>query len=383
MKKLKLIIALLFIGLSLGFISCTDDNDDINGNGNNSTPTLSKGLYVLCEGSWGHNNASLDFYNIENKTVRLDLFNEINSQGLGETGNDIFEFNDKLFIAVKGSACIQVINKSTGKLIKRIPIVDNEGKNRLPSRFASSESMVFLCNYDGTVIEIEPNNLSLKRIVNVGRNPEDIVFSNGKLYVTNSGGLDYNTPIGYDKTVSIVDCSTMQELKKIEVGRNPGFIRQLSNNLVGLIIKDDNFTASAMKFVTINTSTDAIEKTLPLALSNFCVLDENTIIATSTDWNTYTTEIKKINLNSNTSVNFIQDNSVQSQITAPYGIYISKENNEVYITDAKDFATSGKVFVFDLEGVYKYSFDVNIIPSKVIFYNPNKSFFNQNKYLLS
>ena len=47
-------------------------------------------------------------------------------------------------------------------------------------------------------------------------------------------------------------------------------------------------------------------------------------------------------------------------------VEIAAENmafNEVYLTDATTYSTSGKVFVFDLNGSFKYSFATSNIPS--------------------
>lgn len=365
MRKAKLFIGLIALILSFGFVSCTDETND----NKPIQEVLPKGYFVLCEGLYGMNNSSLDFFDSETNKVILDLFNQVNAQGLGDTGNDMIEFNNYIFISVKESACVQVINKNSGKLIKRIPIVDNSGKNRKPSRLTTNGSMVFLCTVDGNVLEINPYTLSLGRIVKVGRNPEAICISNNKLYVTNSGGLDFGTPIGYDKTVSVVNIATMTEIKKIEVGENPGIIKELSSGLVGLIVKGNY---SNIKFKTINTLSDELADSFEIPMLSFDVLDNDNIIYTNVDYlNTMETEIKILNhrTNSTSSIDFIKTPGISSQIVLPYGIDISKSTNEVYISDAADFMTRGRVFVFDLEGNYKDKVNVSYLPSKVIVRN--------------
>lgn len=364
MRKNKLFLSLIALVLSFGFVSCTEDTID----NKPIQEVLPKGYFVLCEGIYGHNNSSLDFYDSDSNKIILDIFNKVNSQGLGDTGNDMIEFNNYIFIAVKESACVQVINKNSGKLIKRIPIVDNNGKNRKPSRLATNGSMVFLCTVDGNVLEINPSTLSLGRIVKVGRNPEDICFSNDKLYVSNSGGLDFNSPIGYDNTVSVVDPITMTEIKKIEVGENPGIIKELSSGLVGLIVKGDY---SNIKFKKINTYSDEVIFVYDIPMLSFDVLDNSNIIYTNYDYINSESAIKVFNhiANSSNTIEFIKTPGVINQIVLPYGIDISKSSNEVYITDAADYVTRGRVFVFDLGGNYKEKANVSYVPSKVIVRN--------------
>lgn len=357
MKKAKWILALLLLGLSFGFNSCKDENN------NDKIPSdeyLPNGIIVLCEGNDGMNNSTLTHYNLLTK-VTTDIFSSLNGQGLGDLGNDLELFTDKFFISVKGSACVDVLNSHTGKLIKKIPVVDEQGTNRKPSRLCQTQTMVYLCTVDGYVIEIDPLTLSLGRKVKVGRNPEDICYADEKLYVTNSGGLDWNTQIGYDRTVSVVDPLTMTEIKKIDVGVNPAFIKPLGNNLVGLIIRG-NYNDVPSAFVTINTSTDIINSTTNIAMSNFDVIG-NEILCVNYDYIAMESSIKIFNYFNNSSRDFIKTPNVLSQIISPYGVNVDQIHNEVYLTDATTFASSGKVFVFDIEGNFKYNFTTSNLPS--------------------
>lgn len=356
MKKTKWIIALLLFGLSFGFTSCEPENDkDPISNTN-----LPNGIIVLCEGNDGMNNSSLIHYNPITKDS-MDIFTSINGQALGDLGNDMELLNDKLFISVKGSACVNVLNSYSGKLIKRIPVVDEQGTNRKPSRLCQTQTMIYLCTVDGYVFEIDPQSLSLRRKVRVGRNPEDICYSDGKLYVTNSGGLDWNTQIGYDRTVSVVDVQTMTEIKKIDVGLNPAFIKPLGNNLVGLIVRG-NYSDVPNAFVTINTTTDMVNSSENIAMSNFDVIGDE-ILYVNYDYIAMESSIKIYNYLTNMSRDFIKTSNVISQIISPYGINVDNEFGEVYITDATSFSVSGKVFVLDIGGNFKYSFSTSNIPA--------------------
>lgn len=357
MKKTKWILALLIFGLSFGFTSCKEENKY---NEPATTQNLPDGIFVLCEGNDGMNNSALLHYNLQNSSV-TDIFEKINNQGLGDLGNDLELFSDKLFISVKGSASVNVLNSKTGKLIKRIPVVDENGQNRKPSRLCQSSTMVYLCTVDGYVLEINPQTLSVGRKVKVGRNPEDICYLNGNLYVTNSGGLDWNTSVGYDRTVSVVDAQSMVETKKIDVGLNPAFIKPIGDNLIGLIVRG-NYNDVPSAFLTINTTTNEVNTSNNVEISNFDVIGNN-IIYVNYDYIAMQASIKLYNYTTNTSSDFITTPDVISQIMSPYGVNVNSTHNEVYITDATTYSSSGKVFVFDINGGFKYSFNTSNIPS--------------------
>ena len=85
-----------------------------------------------------------------------------------------------------------------------------------PRYFAACDGKVFVSYYDGYIARIDTATLEVDAMVKVGRNPEQLAVCNGYLYVANSGGMDLNTALGCDNTVSVVNLSTFTEVEKIE-----------------------------------------------------------------------------------------------------------------------------------------------------------------------
>ena len=92
----------------------------------------------------------------------------------------------------------------------------------------------------------------MEKQTKAGKNPEGLVVQNGKLYVTNSGGLDYPN---YDTTVSVIDLATFSEIKKILVGVNPGGIATDSQGDVYVVARG-NHGDILPQLVRINSVTD-------------------------------------------------------------------------------------------------------------------------------
>ena len=83
------------------FWSCTEDvtvpDDGIRPSG-----SAVKGFYLLNEGSWGQNNATLDYFDLSSGTYTRDCFSTANPDleyGLGDVGNDIFISGEKSLIS--------------------------------------------------------------------------------------------------------------------------------------------------------------------------------------------------------------------------------------------------------------------------------------------
>ena len=358
MKKFNLILIAIAILFTSTLTSCKDEKDN-----DNIIENLGKGLFVLNEGNWEANNAALSFFDKSNSKTEVDLFEKVNNQGLGDTGNDMILFDGKLYIAVKESASLVVVNSNTGELIKRIPILNEEGKNRMPSRLCIGGSNIYLSTMDGYVLEINPFNNNITRKVKVGRNPEGLAYSNNKLYVANSGGMDYPN---YDSTLSVIDVNTLVELKKINIGVNPYSVKDLGNNKIGVMVTG-NYTDIPTHFAIVNTNTDLIEKSTEINMLNFELFGDK-ILYSNYLWGSGRTAVHIYDYNTSDTYGniFFANGEPTSDITYPYKITVNNNDSEVYISDAKDYSQSGEVFVYDFQGNFKYKFSVANIPSVVI-----------------
>lgn len=182
-------------------------------------------IYVLCEGLWGYNNSVLTKYNLSDNSVVKDCFMDINGIGLGDTANDICVYGNKMYITVATDKIIWVTDKEANVIKK----METEGQ---PRYLAATAGKVYATYYNGKVARIDTTSCAVEATVAVGRNPEQLCVANNKLFVANSGGLDYPN---YDKTVSVVDIPSFTELEKIDVAMNPANILTADNGLVYLV----------------------------------------------------------------------------------------------------------------------------------------------------
>lgn len=327
--------------------------------GNDETKEIGKGYYVVCEGLWGRNNASLDFYDIVEGKTTIDIFQELNGVSLGDVANDVIEKNGKLYIVVNGSNCVMVVNKSDCKKIALIPITTSE--NSQPRNIIDGGDNLYVSCFDGNICKINPTtNTIVKTFATQGRNPEQLTVSNGKLYVSCNGGLDFPN---YDNVVEVYDLATDNMLKQIEVGLNPG-TTIAKDGYIYLQIRG-NYGDVAQEIIKINTQTDEITERANLSMSGFDIIGDK-ILFTNIDYATYTNTYQTIPLNNlnATPEDFITTMPEDKTITTSYKI--SHDETNVFITDAKDYVSNGQCFVFDYEGNYQIDFETYTCPQKVI-----------------
>jgi len=349
-KRLLLVLAFTSI-----LSACRDDQ-------NNKEPQPApvaerKGLYVLAEGLFNANNSSLSYFDFEENTLSEDRFKEENNRGLGDTANDIAVYGSKMYIVVNVSSTVEVVDAKTAKSISQIDMKNN-GVGRQPRYIVFDKNKAYISSYDGTVAVMDTASLQIEKYITVGRNPEQMAISNGKLYVANSGGLDYPD---YDKTISVVDLITQTEIKKVEVVMNP---RILAADAYGdvYVISTGNYADVKSHMSIIDSKTDELKSSAEFSGGSM-VIHQDIAYITAAGGKVKTYNVKTETLEKE---NFITDGTAISTL---YSISVDEISGEVFVTDAKNYVTKGEVTCFDPEGNKKYTISTGINPNKVVFIN--------------
>lgn len=323
-------------------------------------PTVERnGMYILNEGVWNYNNSTISYYNFDSGEVTADIFTTVNNRGLGDTGNDLQRYGSRLYCVVNTSENIQVMDFYTAKVVGTVSLV---GKS--PRRICFSGSKAYVSCFDGTVVRIDTASLAVEATVTVGPNPEGVCIANGKLYVANTGG--YNAP-NYGTTVSVIDMATFAVIKNITVAMNPSRLYLAPNQQdIYLISNGDYYTVKSC-LQKISPLTDEVARTYNIELSNLAFYG-NSAFFYSYDFSTEEYTIQIFDLTTETIVNnhFITDGTT---LNIPYGIIVNPRNGDVYISDAQNFTVNGDVYCFDQSGKKKFSFEVGVNPSGMVFLN--------------
>jgi len=376
MRPLKSKIYILV--LLLGICACRKDPQPLPSEISKVEPdptSAIKGFYLVNEGNMNMNKASLDYMDLVNGIYTRNLYNEVNpdvTKGLGDVGNDIGCYGSKLYVVVNVSNKVEVLNVKTGKKIGQINITNcryitfNNGKAYV-SAYLGKVGDPKAPN--GIVAEIDTAALSINRNVEVGRQPEEMAIIGSKLYVANSGGY---SPPNYEHTVSVIDLPSLKEIKRIEVAINLHRIKTDRYGDLYVTSRGDYYTIPSKLFV-IDTQTDQIKKVFNIAAGNL-VIDDDYAYIYSTEWNYIEGKNKisynMINIKDETIMDrkFITDGT-EKNIKIPYGIAVNPTSKDVYVTDAKDYVTPGKLHCYSPEGRLKWSVTTGDIPAHIAFIN--------------
>lgn len=338
----------------VGMASC--EKDDVT----SETPKVATGVYVLSEGLFNNNNSTLTYYNFETGTHTTDYYANVNGQGLGDTGNDLLLYGGKMYIVVNASSNVRVADVVTAKSLKEIKFETTAGVKRMPRYVVGYKNKVLVSAWDNSIAVIDTTTLEIEKNITVGANPEQMVVYGDKLYVANSGGL---TP-GYDSTVSVVSLSSFTEVMKIKVGLNPNCMAADSANNIYVGCTGD-YNAVAPKLVKISTLTNTVIRSADTTVGKIRYFDGNLYATGGYLGSEHVRKLSTIDF-SQSSANFVTDGTT---ITMAYGLNVDVNSGDVYVTDAKDYISSGEVFCFDKTGKKKFSFKVTpgLNPNTVAF----------------
>lgn len=339
------------------------------------TKTSVAGFFLLNEGNMGSNKCTLDYYDYETGVYHTNIFPGLNpdvAMELGDVGNDLQIYGDKLYAVVNCSNLVEVMDLGTARHVATISvpscryIVFDKG-------FAYVSSYAGPIEDDpsrqlGYVAKIDTLSMEVVNTCVVGYQPEEMAVADGKLYVANSGGYIYPD---YDRTVSVIDLNTFKELKKIDVEVNLHRMEIDRYGKLWVSSRGNYYDIPSMTYI-IDTKSDEVYDRFESLSNSEMTLRGDSLLVVGVEWNYATmsndVSYSVVNVKENRvePVGFITDGS-EGDILVPYGIAVNPDNGDILVTDARDYVTPGKLFCYDAQGRRKWSVTTGDIPSRIAF----------------
>ncbi len=315
-------------------------------------------IWVANEGNFNSNNASITAYAIKEEAVAQQYFKSKNNIELGDVANDIELYGSKVYVIVNNSSTIEILDKNTGLRIKQLQLI-KDGINRSPRQIVFSNGKGYVSNFDGSIGVLDTSSLTFEQFVQAGENPDGIGIAKGKLFVANSGGLNFPN---YDKTVSVFLLPSMQKDTTLTVTLNPTGIF-ISDDEDVYIASQGNYSNIKPKLSRIDASTYIVKQNFDLTVNDMDFY-KNTAYISSYDFNTSTSIIYKLDELTNQLV-------TQSlpELKTLNAIKIDPITGYIYCMDANGYTQSGKVYCYNTEWKLLFQFGTGLIPGDLIFIN--------------
>lgn len=340
------------------------------------------GMYLLNEGNMGSNKADLDYLDYRTAVYARGIFAEKNPdvvKELGDVGNDIQIYDGKLFAVINCSHKVEVMDAYTTKRITQIDI-PNCRYIRFRGKYAYVSSYVGPVAMDpnarkGAVFKVDLSDYKIVGEATVGYQPDELAIVDDYAYVANSGG--YRAP-NYDSTVSVVELASMRQVYKIDVAINLSRIKAdaYGNLWVSSRGNYDDIPSNLYRLEPYG-GRYRVAEAMNIPASNMALHGDSLYVysveySNQTSKNTVTYAIINVKEKRVVSRSFITDGT-ERNIVIPYGLAIHPKNGDIFITDAKNYVSSGVLHCYSKEGVHKWSVRTGDIPAHMVFLDRKKS----------
>jgi YVTN family beta-propeller protein len=342
------------LALCLSLYACKKEeptNPPITGNPDTG---FLHGVYVLNEGSFGGNNASIGYIN-ENNTITQDLYYEINQVSLGDVLQSFTVIGNRGYAVLNNSQKVVVIDMHSFEHISEISSLSYP---RQIEGIGNYKALLTNGSMDGEVKVIDLTSNTVTSTISVGKGPEKILRVVDYAVVCNSGGWDI------DSTISVINTQSLEVAHTIAVGdrpmdavvdRNGALWVLCSGNTSWMpggetsakLVKVDTDTWSVVTYYTFENSADH-----PQHLE----IDPNGETLYFLNGNVYATNIENIDL----SMNVV----TQLPLSA---IHVNPTNGQLWGASISDYTNPSTVYQLSSTGTQLNSFVVGLGTNGVVF----------------
>ena len=320
--------------------------------GNYST---NKRLLICDEGNFGSNNAAISVFDPSNQIMQLNAFGTANvSQSLGDVLQSVSKFNNLYYLVVNNSGKILVCDKN----FVRLTTINGLLSPRYITFVSNNKAYVTNLKLPGTADQtnyiqvIDLNTNTIMSTIHLNGWTEQMVQSYGKVYVSNQ-----NT-----KYVYVIDAASDKLIDSIFVAAsNLGLVKD-ENEKIWASCNADSIHQIASRLVRINPVNDSIEASISL--------------------NSMNNSISRLTINSRgNTLYYLLNDLYKLPITATqcqaspyilqgshnyYGLSIDPDDESIYISDAVDYNSNGKLYHFQSNTTLIGSYMTGVIPGYML-----------------
>ncbi|PSR06791.1 MAG: hypothetical protein C7N14_07825 [Bacteroidetes bacterium] len=305
-------------------------------------------LFILNEGAFTGGTATIDAIGVANDSNQQQVFSTVNGYALGNIGQHMITADSLLVVSVNNGGVVRGISRNT--MIEQWSTLISA-----PRYLGESSEYIVVTNWGSNYLKILNKFTGfIQDSINVFGVSEQVHVQGDVAYVGLNGGFSN------DNRVAIVDLNT-KSVDTVVVGDKPNSFVQLGADIYVLCSGFEDWSS-------MPSSTAA-----SLWKINNGVATEIMSAPTNSD---HAIELKTDGtdlyfLNASYSGAVVKSNSNPASwptaAITPTGAYnLDLINNVLFVHDAKDFASEGTIYQYDLNGNLLDSLPAGIIPRQVL-----------------
>ena len=380
--KYKSIEILPFLGIFLLTVllgACRDENIVVYPTAHETgdqTDSEYAGMYVLNEGNMGSNKCTLDYLDLSTGTYTRNIYPSRNPNQvmeLGDVGNDIKIYGSSLWMVVNMSNKVEVAHAATAVSRGHVDI-PNCRNIAFANGYAYVSSYVGKVNGEsvlGGVYKVDTTTLQVMGKVTVGYQPDELAVVGSKLYVANSGGYQAVQGHGYDRRVSVIDLAIFTHERDIDVAPNLSLLRADRYGQLWVASRGDYKGIPSRLYLLKHNAAGQMAKADSIDIPvGGMYIEGDSIYYYGASFDHSGQQVKSFGI-----INIRQKKVVDSQplqeptdnpIRTPYGIIVHPISHDIYVMDATNYVSSGKLYCFDRHGKWKWTTWTGDIPAHAV-----------------
>lgn len=334
-----------FLAFAALLAACSSDDD----NGTPSAPQnpTDRIIYVANEGNFNQGNAGLTVYNATQGEVLQNVYESVNGAPLGDIFQSMYLRNGALYMVVNNSEKIEVCDPFTFERLRTIEGLDSPRY----MLFLSDEKAYVSDLFADGVHVINPETGTYTDLISTGTWIENMILHNGEVWATNAGG----------ESLYFINPETDAVGGNLALSAGPNTLAADADGDVWVLCQGD-FGDAFPALYRVNGETKTVDASWSFGETmgyggTLRMGPEGQHVYYLLAGDVYKMDIAATEL---PTAPFIFGGSRNF-----YGFHINPATGEIALTDAADFQSTGRVYLYDVDGNETFNFEAGLIPGFV------------------